>query len=59
MSNRKMDFVVAVYGDDNTNYNVDLNVVVVVAVVVCFQYLTFRLSSQLKAASCAWCSLFQ
>ena len=30
--------------------------IVVVVVVVCFHSLKFRLSSQVKAASCAWCS---
>ena len=51
-----------VYDDADNNYNVYPNVVavvVVVVVVVCFQYLKFHLSSQLKAASCAWCIFSQ
>ena len=44
------------YDDADHNYNVYPNVVVVD---VCFQYIKYRLSSKLKAATCVWCSLSQ
>ena len=56
-SNCFYDALIAVYGQQSSSTSPLLNVVVVVVVVVvCFYDLKFCLSSQLKAASCAWCN---